>query len=66
MTFFKLNNHNYTDVQNISALAEYLCQIVDASRRPESCIKSGFAALSFYFEGLGKSSPTFNSDDSFK
>ena len=62
MTFCKLNNHDYTDEQNISALAEYLCQTADASRRPESCIKSVLAAISFYFEGLGKSSPTYNSD----
>ena len=62
MTFCKLNNHDYTDEQNISALADYLCQTADASRRPESCIKSVLAAISFYFEGLGKSSPTYNSD----
>ena len=62
MTFCKLNNRDFTDDQNISVLAEYLCQIADLSHKPESCIKSVLAAVSFYFEGLGKSSPTYNSD----
>ena len=62
MTFRKLNNHDFTDEQNISVLAEYLCQIADASCKPESCFKSVLAAVSFYFEGLGKSVPTYNSD----
>ena len=55
MTFRKLNNHDFTDEQNISVLSEYLCQIADASCKPESCIRSVLAAISFYFEGLGKS-----------
>ena len=62
MTFCKQNNHDYTDEQNISALAEYLCQIDNVSHRPESCIKSVLTAVSFYFEGIEKSSPTHNSD----
>ena len=62
MTLCKLNNRDFTDDQNISVLAEYLCQIADPSHKPESCIKSVLAAVSFYFEGLGKSSPTYNSD----
>ena len=38
MTFRKLNNHDYTDEQNISVLAEYLCQTADVSRKPESLL----------------------------
>ena len=49
--------YNYfTDEHNISALADFLRQIVDSSTRSESCIKSTLAAVSFYFEGLGKPS----------
>ena len=60
--FFKTNNHDFTEEHNISALADFLCQIADSSTRPESCIKSTLTAVSFYFEGLGKPSPAYNSD----
>ena len=60
--FCKTNNHDFTEEHNISALADFLCQIANSSTRPESCIKSTLAAVSFYFEGLGKPSPAYNSD----
>ena len=60
--FCKTNNQDFTEEHNISALADFLCQIADSSTRPESCIKSTLAAVSFYFEGLGKPSPAYNSD----
>ena len=62
MLFCQTNNHDSTNEHNISVIADFICRMADSSTRPESTIKSTLAALSFYFEGLGKPSPTYHSD----
>ncbi len=39
-----------------------MCKLTDSSERPDSVLKVTLAAVSFLFEGLGKRSPSHNSD----
>lgn len=61
MTFCAIHNHDYTDEHIVAGLADFLYQIADSSECPESAVKSALAAITLFYEGLGKLSPFYDS-----
>ena len=55
--FCKVHEVDFSDNNNIPYIANFLCEIADASDRPESVLRTVSAALSFLFDALGKASP---------
>ena len=55
--FCKARDIDFSDNNNIPCLANFLCEVADASDRPESVLRTVSAALSLLFEALGKTSP---------
>ena len=55
--FCKVHEVDFSDNNYIPYIANFLCEIADASDRPESVLRTVSAALSFLFDALGKASP---------
>ena len=62
ISFCTDQNVDFSNEDNVSVLSEFLCQLANKSQRPESMLKTAVAAVACLFEGLGKISPTNNSD----